>query len=132
MSDLPDEVMNRAVEAARSAYAYGVTRYTTIKGGREDNTEWVESLQWKDAIREAAPVLMEAERERIKARIEKYAEMEEEIAEDYTSPDYGRGIVAGYRAALSVIDEEGPVLRYKEPGKYKAEIVHYNGEDCDG
>lgn len=50
---------------------------------------------------------IEAERERIKARIEKYAEMEEEIAEDYTSPDYGRGIVAGYRAALSVIDEEG-------------------------
>lgn len=97
MSDLPDEAMDRAVEAARSAYAYGVARYTTTMGGREDNTEWIASLRWKDAIREVAPVLIEAERERIKARIEAVL--------DAPGGRDGAGFEAGLEAALSVIDE---------------------------
>jgi hypothetical protein len=64
------EGLDEAVEAAKAAYLAGLTRYTVIHGESESNLEWVENLKWKDAIAAAAPLIVKAERERIKAEVE--------------------------------------------------------------
>lgn len=109
MSDLPDEVMNRAVEAAS-------------RGAINDMESLVISRLMIEA---AAPILIEAERERIKARIEaqagkhdKWAEIDEKASrtseDDYFKSEsfsmraaHHRIRAETLRAALSVIDKEG-------------------------
>lgn len=94
MSDLPDEVMDRAVEAAMHRID------ALLAVGKVPNLV-------DDLIRAAAPVLIEAERERIKARTEA-ARVAFELAYNGI-PSHAQALDRAIKAAvaaLSVIDEE--------------------------
>ena len=97
MSDLPDEVMDRAVEAVdNDPVAQGVA-------GWDDQVEAV--------IRAAAPVLIKAEREGIRARIQGVADRLDEERRTYEQTRHAELVVEvkrelkGVRSALSAIDE---------------------------
>ena len=93
------DVLDRAVEAGKGPwFAAGI-----------DMNHPEADLRY--VLAAAVPVIVAAavkeERERVRDEIAKAAEMEAEITQDYAYPEYGRGVVAGYKAALAAIDKEG-------------------------
>lgn len=95
MSDLPDEVLNRAVNTGTEAAAKALSlRWQPWEFG-DTSMRKVAEVPAKAAVEAAARVLIEAERERIKARIKELSTRYDDLGKQEAD------------TVLSVIDEEG-------------------------